>query len=312
VIVSASLIARKVAAYIPDALPALSLAAAALAWLAPSAAIASRVDILLAALVLVTALDIDTGQLLAVLARWRLVLLLAAAPLPVLAAGSWVLGETVHGATRTGVIALGLSPTEVASVGLIGLMAGPAEVAIAVLACSLVLSAVLGSPLLTLLAGGAHASALPLLGRFALVVLVPLGAGLLARDARPELARHQGALSTLSSLLVVALIYASLSGTHGAGVGTAIAVSAAFLALSALIAASSLPVLRRGIERSLALTIGMRDFAVAAALASAAGGTGAARVAGVYGVLMLLVGATITGMVRRRSELERAPVNRSV
>jgi predicted Na+-dependent transporter len=51
----------------------------------------------------------------------------------------------------------------------------------------------------------------------------------------------------------------------------------------------------------LVLTIAMRDFAVAAALATAAGGSRAARVAGVYGVLMLLVGAAFTGLVRRHA-----------
>jgi predicted Na+-dependent transporter len=296
VILAMEMVVRK----IPDALPVLSLLAAVLAWVAPSRAVADRVDVLLAALVLATALDIDPGQLIAVLARWRQVLMLALVPLPVLALGAWALAQTVHGATRTGVIALGLSPTEVASVGLIGLMAGPAEVAIAVLACSLVVSAIAGPPLLSLLAGGHSAHALPLLGRFALVVILPLVAGLLARGARPELGRRGNALSALSSLLVVALIYASLSGTNGAGLGTAIAVSAAFLALSALLAAASLRGPRHGAERTLALTIGMRDFAVAAALASAAAGSGAARVAGVYGVLMLFVGASITGFVRSR------------
>jgi len=214
----------------------------------------------------------------------------------------------VHGPTRTGVISLGLSPTEVASVGLIGLIGGPAEVAVAVLACSLVLSALLGPPLLELLPGAGHSVSVPgLLGRFALVVIVPLIAGLLARGVRPELARRENALSSISSLLVIGLIYASLSGARGGtgGVGSAIALSVAFLLVSALVAAASLRVLGTTLDgRSLALTIGMRDFAVAAALASAAagpGGSAATRVAGVYGVLMLLSGASITGIIRARS-----------
>ena len=40
-----------------------------------------------------------------------------------------------------------------------------------------------------------------------------------------------------------------------------------------------------------ALVIGLRDFAVAAALAAQAFGPAAATVCGVYGVLVLLVGA---------------------
>jgi predicted Na+-dependent transporter len=44
-----------------------------------------------------------------------------------------------------------------------------------------------------------------------------------------------------------------------------------------------------------ALAIGMRDFAVAAALASQAFGGRAGAVPGVYGVLMLLAGAATAG-----------------
>lgn len=298
--------AAALTARIPDALPLLALAAAALAQLVPFATIAARVDVLLAGLVLVTALDIDPAALLAVRARWRLVLMLSTVPLGLLALGGWGLAQLVHGASRTGVLALGLSPTEVASVGLIGLLGGPAEVAIAVLACSLVLSAVAGPPLLSLLADartGHAAHVLPLLGRFGLVVIVPLIAGLVVRAARPQVARAEGLLAALSSLLVVVLVYASLSDTgSGGGLGGAAAISAAFLAIGIVLAGAlaAAGVLGDGVARGLGLTVGMRDFAVAAALASAAGGAAAAHVAGIYGVLMLIAGAGITGFVRAR------------
>jgi predicted Na+-dependent transporter len=47
--------------------------------------------------------------------------------------------------------------------------------------------------------------------------------------------------------------------------------------------------------------IGLRDFAVAAALASQAFEPSAATVAGVYGVLMLLVAAAGAQLLRRRA-----------
>src|SRR5512135_2381383 len=140
-----------VVARVPDLLPLLALAAAGLARLAPSADVAARVDLLLAGLVLVTALDIEPRLLVAVRSRWRLVLALSAVPLVVLGLCGWGLSQLVHGPARTGVLALGLSPTEIASVGLIGLIGGAAGIGIAVLACSLTLSAVLGPPLLGLL-----------------------------------------------------------------------------------------------------------------------------------------------------------------
>ena len=53
--------------------------------------------------------------------------------------------------------------------------------------------------------------------------------------------------------------------------------------------------------------IGLRDFAVAAALASQAFGPSAATVAGVYGVLMLLVGAAAAQLLRRQPPAPRTP-----
>jgi predicted Na+-dependent transporter len=226
-------------------------------------------------------------------------------PLVVLASGGWVLPQLVHGDTREGVLALGLSPTEVASVGLIGLLGGAAELGIAVLAVSLVLSALAGPPALVLLGGAGHAAhVLSLLGRFALVVMLPLVLGLLARGARPELARREAELSVASSLAVVLLVYASLSDTRGGELTSAVLISAAFLALSAGLAVGAVRVFGQRLDPSLALAIGMRDFAVAAALAAGAFGSGAAHVAGVYGVLMLLAGATVTAVARRRVRRE--------
>lgn len=293
-------------ALIPDALPALALLAAGLALIVPSGALAHSVDELLAGLVLVTALDIDPRGLRAVARRWRLVVALAVAPLVVLGAAAWALSALVHGAVRTGVLATGLAPTEVAAVGLVGLASGPAEIAIAVLAGSLVLSALAGPPLLGLLvipAGGVHAlDVTSLLGRFCLVVIVPLAAGLAVRSVRPSSAAASSRLAAAGSVLVALLIYASLSGTTAVGVAGALGPIAAFLAVSTLVAVAAARLLAGGrTDPSLALIVGMRDFAVAAALAGAAGGPPAASVAGIYGVLMLLLGAGVTGLMRARA-----------
>lgn len=286
---------------IPDLLPVLALIAAGLALAVPSATLSSNVDVLLALLVLATALDIEPRQLLRVLARWRTILLLAAVPAVTLATGGWLLGQLVHGDVRDGVLALGLAPAEVASVGLIGMIGGAAELALGVLAVSLVVSAVAGPPALAVLGSAGHgAQVLPLLGRFALIVLLPFVAGLIVRGARPELARRETELSLSSSLIVVVLIYASLSDAHSGNLGSTVAVSAAFLAVSALLAGASVRVFRHRFDPTLALTIGMRDFAVAAALAQGAYGARAAQVAGIYGTLMLIAGATVTAVVRRQ------------
>jgi BASS family bile acid:Na+ symporter len=289
-----------VAERIPDLLPVLALLAAVLARVVPSGTLSSHVDLLLAALVLATALDIEPQALLRVAARWRAIALLAVVPALALAGAAWLLAQLVHGDTRDGVLALGLAPAEVASVGLIGMMGGAAELAVGVLALSLVVSAVAGPPALAALGSAGHsAHALALLGRFALIVLVPLVVGLLLRAARPELARRERELSVSSSLIVVVLVYASLSDAHSGDWASTVAISAAFLAVSALLAGASVRVFRHRFDPTLAMTIGMRDFAVAAALAQGAYGARAAHVSGIYGTLMLIAGATVTAAVRR-------------
>ncbi len=284
---------------VPDTLPVLAILAAGLAQLVPSHFVAGRVDALLAMLVLVTALDIDPRQLLAVHARWRMILLLTLVPMLVLGVGAWALGALVHGTTRDGLLALGLAPTEVAAVGLIGLMDGPAELAIAVLAVSLLLSATLAPPLLSTLATGSHtAPVFPLLERFLLIVGAPLLLGLAVRGTAPGIARGEAQLSAAGSLIVALLIYASLSGSGDGHLASAAVLSLAFLTLSLLLALCVMRALAGRIHPSLALAVGMRDFAVAAALAAGAFGSGAAHVAAIYGVLMLTAGATITGITR--------------
>ena len=53
---------------------------------------------------------------------------------------------------------------------------------------------------------------------------------------------------------------------------------------------------------AVALAIWLRDFAVAATLATQAFGTQAATVGGIYGVLMLIAGALATAALRHREQ----------
>jgi len=277
----------------------LTLVAAAAALVAPSAAVAERSDLLLAALVALTALGIDPRRLSALRSRPVPVVALSAGPLLVLVPLAWALGRAFDGPVRDGVLALGLAPTEVAAVGLVALAGADAVLALAVVAGSLVVSAALGPVLLAALGGSADVELGPLLGSFALVVIVPLAAGLAARGLRPGLVRAEPEYAAGSALVVAALVYAALSGTaDGDGsLGTAALAGGAFLAASGALAAV---LLRRARDPAPAFCLGLRDFAVAAALASEAFGPRAAVVAGVYGVMMLIAGAALAARVRVR------------
>ena len=152
--------------------------------------------------------------------------------------------------------------------------------------------------MLAALGGSSDVRLGPLLANFALVVLAPLAAGLAARAAVPALARGEPEYGAGGAISIAALVYAALSGAAEAGsaLGTAVLAGAAFLAVSAVVA---LLVLRGAHDLTPAFCVGMRDFAVAAALAEQAFGPRAAVVAGVYGVMMLVAGAALAAAERR-------------
>jgi predicted Na+-dependent transporter len=277
----------------------LTLAAAAAALLAPSRAVAARSELLLAALIGLTALGIEPRRLEALRRRPGAALALSVGPLAVLGPIAWAIGRLFDGAVRDGVVALGLAPTEVAAVGLVALAGADAVLALAAVAGSLVASAALGPVALAAVGGATGVDVGPLLGSFALVVLLPLAAGLAARAAVPALGRAEPEYAAGGALAIAALVYAALSGTAAAGRGTlgaAVLAGAAFLAASALVAMLAL---RRAHDLAPAFCLGLRDFAVAAALAGQAFGPRAGVVPGVYGVMMLIAGAALAAAERR-------------
>jgi predicted Na+-dependent transporter len=288
-------------AAVPRALTPLALLAAALGLIFPSAALAARSDLLLALLVLATALGISFSDLMRLRDHIRAVVILSLLPLPLLVGAAWLLGRPFAPLVRDGLLAVGLSSSEVASVGLVALAGADATIALGVVTGSLVLAALVGPVAIGWLSGSSvHVSSGHLLLRFALVVLVPLFVGVAARS-RPALAERLAAADAeregIGALTVVVLVYAALSGTHGAHhLGAALLASVAFLIVSTLLAGLWWRIDgRRTSTVPGAFTIAMRDFAVAAALATQAFGTAAGAVPGVYGVVMLVAAAIAAG-----------------
>jgi BASS family bile acid:Na+ symporter len=260
----------------------------------PSRALAERSDFLLAGLVLLTALGIPPSQLLKLRERKLALAVLVLAPFAVLGPLSWAVSQLFAGSVREGVLALGVASTEVAAVGLVAVAGGSAVLALGALTGSLVVAAVAGPPLLGLLAGaGADVAVGELVVRFALVVLLPLAVGLAVRGRVSELQKYDGALTGGAAVTVVALVYAAMSGAadEGGQLLSALAASALFLVITGLPTAAWARLAPPELRVTGVLVIGLRDFAVAAALAVQAFGPAAGTVAGVYGVLMLLVGA---------------------
>jgi predicted Na+-dependent transporter len=283
-----------------------AVVAVALGLLAPSAGLADDSNVLLAALVLLTAAQIDPRRLRDLRRQVAVIPTLSVAALLVLTAVAWLISRPFSDEVRDGVLCLGLASTEVASVGLIGLADGDTIVGLGVLTCSLVASAVLGPILVGVLSHThGHVTSLSLLGRFGLVVLLPLAVGLTARAMTPGLKRSEGTLNGLASLTVCVLLYAAISGVHGGHqLVQEIVASLAFMVVAFLVGAVVAGRLARSndLDRTaVLLTTWLRDFAVAAVLATQAFGTTAGGVAGVYGALMLLAGAAAATVIRRRT-----------
>jgi bile acid:Na+ symporter, BASS family len=283
------------------ALLPLAAAAAALALVAPSTGLSERSDLVLAALVLFTSLGIQPAQLLGLRRRAGALTALVVVPFVLLAPLAWLVSLLFSGAVSHGVLALGVSSTEVAAVGLVAIAGGSTVLALGVLTGSLVVTALAGPLLLGALAGAdADVEAGELVGRFSLVVLVPLAVGLLIRASSPALDRAESELAGLATLAVVVLVYAAMSGAgEGGELLEAAAASGLFLAAAAVVVAGWVALTPVELRATGALVIELRDFAVAAALASQAFGPSAATVSGVYGVLMLLLGTAATHWLPR-------------
>jgi BASS family bile acid:Na+ symporter len=290
-----------------DFLLPLALLAAVAALVVPSRALAERSDFLLAGLVLLTALCIPPSQLLGLRDRKVALAVLVLAPFAFFVPLAWAVSQLFAGSVRDGVLALGVASTEVAAVGLVVVAGGSAVLALGALTGSLVVAAIAGPPLLGLLAGaGADVAVGELVVRFALVVLLPLVVGLAVRARVSELQKYEGALTGGAALTVVVLVYAAMSGAADeGGLLSALAASALFLVLGGLPAAGWARFAPSELRITGSLVIGLRDFAVAAALAVQAFEPAAGTVAGVYGVLMLLVGAAAAQLLPRLARPER-------
>jgi hypothetical protein len=133
------------------------------------------------------------------------------------------------------------------------------------------------------------------------VVALPLVAGFLLR-ARirlgPRAERTAAATAVLAVAALVALIAAEvhLSASY-LGVGLALV---AFLGGSALVGRLLGIGARRPSGVAVLLTTSMRDFAIAAGLATAAFGPAASAPLGLYGILVLVWGTAAAGFLRKR------------
>ena len=275
-----------------------------LAWLAAR----QGINVLLAVLVFATAVTIEPAALRRAALAWRRLLAALAVGVTALPALSWAASRMVPaGPLRDGVLVVGLAPCEIASVATTVMAAGEAAVAAGALIGSTISAVAVAGTILAMEDGQAGLRPGGIIASLALVVALPLAAGITLRGWVPVTARalattaaaraaSRTALAAVAALVALIAAEVHLSASYAA-VAAALAV---FLLCSAL--AGHLLGYRaaRPIASALLLTASMRDFAIAASLAAAAFGPPAAAPLGVYGILVLTWGTAAAGVLRYR------------
>ena len=301
---------RLLAAY-PELAAVLAAAAAGLCARRPLGWLTAHqgINALLVILVLATAVTIDPGALRRLTRTWRHIAVAILAGVTVLPALSWAVAQLVPaGPLRDGVLVAGLAPCEIASVATTALAGGEAAVAAGVLIGSTLATVLLAAPILTLEAGRANFSPAGVIANLAVVVALPLAAGIALRCLIPVTARvlatdgaqraaSRTAIAAVAALVALVAAEVRLSASYGA-VAAALAL---FLAGSAVTGRLLGTRSSRPAGAALLLTTSMRDFAIAAALAAAAFGPAAAAPLGLYGVAVLIWGTAAAGFLRGRS-----------
>jgi BASS family bile acid:Na+ symporter len=304
---------RSLVAGYPELALVVVAAACGLAWQPPLAWLAGHqgINAALAVLVFATAVTIEPAAVGRIAGAWRPLGLALAAGVTALPALSWAAARIVPGGSlRDGLLTLGLAPCEIASVATTAMAGGEAALSAGVLIGSTVTTVLAAGPLLRLEApagpGGAVSPA-GIIGNLALVVALPLAAGMALRWRVPSAARLSKPASATAMITVALLVALIAAEVHlSARYWAVVAALAAFLAGSAVL--GWLLGIRSGrpARTALLLTTSMRDFAIAAGLAAAAFGASAAAPLGLYGILVLAWGTAVAGFLRRRG-LRRYP-----
>jgi predicted Na+-dependent transporter len=262
----------------------------------------------LAILVFCTGASMTFSDMAGIRAAGRRLVLVLAVTTVTLPALAWLASRLVTGPVlRGGVLAAGVAPAEVASVALTGLAGGEAALAAGLLVASTVLTVLFAGPLLGVLGANSSASQLGLLSTLALVVALPLVAGSAVRTIDPLNGREQPVVRVLGTVSLLVLLWEVASELRLRASDTRVVIAlAAYLTGGALL--GWLLAIRAGPRQRTAIVLptAMRDFAVAAGIATSAFGAAAAAPLGIYGILVLVFGTVAVYAARRRGETENA------
>jgi BASS family bile acid:Na+ symporter len=220
----------------------------------------------------------------------------------VLPALSWAASRVAAaGPLRDGVMAVGIAPCEIASVATTAMAGGEAALAAGILIGTTVTAVAIAGPVLTLEAGRASVHPGGIIASLALVVALPLAAGLALRAARPIGAGTERAAAGTATLTVAALVALIAAEVHLSASYLGVAAALALFLAGSAVAGRLLGLgASRPAGAAVLLTTSMRGFAIAAGLAAAAFGPAAAAPLGLYGIMVLVWGTAVAGVLRHR------------
>jgi BASS family bile acid:Na+ symporter len=268
-------------------------------WFSTPGRVLDRGDwvyVTLAILVFTAGLTVDVGNMAHVRRhRWRILLALVV-PMLLLPLLAWSLSLLVDGPQREALLALGVAPSEVATLALVGLAAGDVVTAALMLFGSTLFTIVAAGPLLSLVAStrGTVVNLHPLVlaGTLTLVVALPLALGVVLghRMRASAVARDLSELIGLAALLTLIVEVASqmhLELAYLLGIAALIMfiIGASLIGMTISIGTS------RSLRSGIVLPVAIRDFAVAAGIATAAFGVSAVGLLGIYGLIVLMIGS---------------------
>jgi bile acid:Na+ symporter, BASS family len=274
-----------------------------LVWLASH----QGINVLLAVLVFATAITIEPAALRRLTQNWRRLVTVLAAGVTVLPALAWAVSRLVAaGSLRDGLLTVGVAPCEIASVATTAMAGGEAALSAGVLIGSTVAAVAVAGPLLSIEAGHADVHPGGIIANVALVVALPLAAGLLLRTLTPIGTRIDRAATATAAVAVAALVALIAAEVHlSTRYLTVAAALVIFLGASAVVGRLLGTGARRPTAVAVLLTTSMRDFAIAAGLAATAFGPAAAAPLGLYGILVLVWGTAVAGLERKRGRHRR-------
>jgi predicted Na+-dependent transporter len=257
----------------------------------------------LAVLVFCTGASMTFAEMAAIRAVSRRVLVVLAVTTVTLPALAWLASHLVTGAAlRGGVLAAGAAPAEVASVALTGLAGGEVALAAGLLVASTVLTVLLAGPILSVAGAHSAASQLGLLATLALVVALPLAAGAALRTIGPFDGREQPLLRILGIVSLLALLWEVASQVRLQASDTRLILALLLYLAAGAVLGWLLSIGAASRQRTaIILPTAMRDFAVAAGIATSAFGAAAAAPLGIYGILVLVFGTVAVHTSRRTS-----------